>query len=158
MFTTRAKLCSQDQQREGNRDAALWTAITRSNHPAFVQGNEALTTTLLSCCFTWQQGFGHTIEMLPVYQHLSPSRPLSLSRGGTGSSSNSISEAPAVCWGKQACLRADTFPSAHSLFWAAAAKKRTSNGRIIFVWHGRAKPFLQQLSSFCPHPASLIAE
>lgn len=46
MFTTGAKLCSRDQQREGNRDAALWTAITRSNHPAFVQGNKTLTVTL----------------------------------------------------------------------------------------------------------------
>lgn len=66
MFTTGAKLCSQDQQRKGNRDAALWTAVTRSNHPAFVQGNKAFTVTLLSFCFTWQQGFEHTIEMLPV--------------------------------------------------------------------------------------------
>lgn len=140
MFTTGAKLCSEDQQREGNRDAALWTAITRSNHPAFVQGNKALTMTLLSFCFTWQQGFGHRIEMLPVYQHLSPSRPLSLSRGGTGSSSNSISEAPAVCWGKQACLRADTFPSAHSLFWAAAAAKKNikREDHFCLAWESKA--------------------
>lgn len=85
--------------------------------------------TLLSFCFTWQQGFEHTIEMLPVYQHLSPGRPLSLSRGGTGSSSNSISEAPVVCWGKQACLlRADTLPSVHSLLWLLQKKKEHQTG------------------------------
>lgn len=135
----------------------LWTVVGRSNHPAFLQGNKALTMTLLSFCFTWLQGFEHTTEMLPVYQHLSPGRPLSLSREGTGSSSNSISEAPAGCWGKQACLCADTFPSAHSLFWVAA-KKPASKGRIISVWHGAAKPFLEQLSSSSPHSASLTAE
>ena len=66
MFITGAKLCSWDQQYKGKQDADLWTAVTRSNHPAFVQGNKALTMTLLSFCFTWQQGFEHTIEMLPV--------------------------------------------------------------------------------------------
>lgn len=141
MFTTGAKRCSRDQQCKGNQDAALWTAVTRSNHPAFVQGNKALTMTLLNFCFTWQQGFEHTIEMLPVYQHLSPGRPLSLSRGGTGSSSNSISEAPVVSWGKQACLCADTFPSAHSLFWAAAAKKEHETGGSFLSGIGEQSHF-----------------
>lgn len=86
------------------------------------------------------------------YQHLSPGRPLSLSRGGTGSSSNSISEAPAVCWGKQVCLCADTFPSVHSLFWAAAAaaKKEHETGESFLPGIGEQSHFYGGSSPLVP--------
>lgn len=158
IFTTRAKLFSWDQQGKNNHDVALWTAVTRSNHPAFLPGSKALTMTLLSFCFMWQQGFEQTTKMLPVYQHLSPGRALSLSRGRTGSSSNSISEASVVCWGKQACLHADTFPSVHSLFWVAAKKEEHRMGGSFLSGIGEQSHFLQQLSSSCPRSASLMAE
>lgn len=90
------------------------------------------------------------------YQHLSPGRPLSLSRAGTGSSSNSISEAPAVCRGNQACLCADTFPSAHSLL-RAAAKTEHQMGGLLRSGVG-SKDIFTAAVFLCPHPVSLIAE
>lgn len=114
--------------------------------------------TLLGFCFMWLQGFEHTTEMLPVYQHLSPGRPLSLSRGGTGSSSNSISEAPVGCWGSRLASVQTHFPLRAACSGLLQKKQHQRGGRIISVWHGAAKPFLQQLSSSSPHSASLTAE
>lgn len=150
MFTIGAKLFSWEQQCKNNQDLALWTAVTRSNHPAFLPGNKALTMALLSFCFMWQQGFEHATKMLPVYQHLSPGRVLSLSRGGTGSSSNSISEASVVCWGKQACLHADTFPSVHSLFWVAAKKKEHQTGGSFLSGMGEQSHFYSSSPPLVP--------
>lgn len=45
-----------------------------------------------------------------------------------------------VCWGKQACLCADTFPSAHSLFWVAAAAKKSikQENHFCLAWASKA--------------------
>lgn len=96
-----------------------------------------------------------------VYQHLSPGRPLSLSRGGTGSSSNIINEAPEVCWGKQACLCADTFPSAHSLFWVAAKRKSIKwEDHSCLAWGSKTicTAALLLLSPFCLSDSRINAE
>lgn len=84
------------------------------------------------------------------YQHLSPGRPLSLSRAGTVSSSNSISEAPAGFHGNQACLCADTF-SLCTQPALGCCKNRASHqmGGLLRSGTGR-KTFLQWLSSPVP--------
>lgn len=62
--------CSRDQQCKDDREAALCTTGLDCYHsiksPSFCAAKQALTMALLSFCFTWQQGFEHTIEMLPV--------------------------------------------------------------------------------------------
>lgn len=163
MFSTGAKLCSQDPWCKGNRAAVSGTAVTWSNHRAFVQQNKTLIMALLSFWITWQWGFEHTNEMLPVICIYSLADLCHQAEGGLALALTALVKLQWSARGSRpAPVPTDTFPSAHSLFWVAAAAKKSIKQEDWFnlVWGSKASftAALILLSPSCLSDCRLNAE